>query len=621
MGTNDPAGRWDGEWVDQLTDYAVVALDPSGVVTSWSAGAVAQHGRPAAEAVGRHLSMTFPPEDLAGDLPGRLLAEARGAGRALHTGWRTRRDGSRFWGDAVLAAVRDPGGTLTGFTEVVRDRTEQHETEERLRESEARFRLLVSQVSDYAIIGLDPSGVIVTWNAGAALVKGYTAAEAVGEHFSMFYTADDRRDGLPARLLERARHEGRVEHRGWRVRRDRTRFWGDVLITALHDDDGRLSGFAKVTRDLTDQHAVEQELVLSEQRFRLLVSQVQEYSIIGLDQSGTVTSWNVGAHQLKGWPSAEALGSHHSIFYTEEDRRTDLPARVLAEAREQGSVEHSGWRLRRDRTRFWADVVVTAVRDDTGRLQGFAEVTRDSSESHRLSEARDSFVSGVTHDFRSPLMVIGGFAALLADGLEDPEQREHAAHIVAGAERLSRLVELMLENSRLQSGPEPLACRELELTGFVRRFLGGLGAELGGRDVVVRGGQAQALVDEDALGRVLANVVGNAVKYSPAGSRIDVVVETVDPWVRVVVADRGRGIDPDDARLLFEQYQRGERAQRDGGLGIGLSVVRQLVTQMAGEVVIRPRSGGGTEVVVDLPAAVWAARVALPGLNGARAAG
>ena len=166
---------------------------------------------------------------------------------------------------------------------------------------------LIEQVVDYAIIALDGSGTIRSWNAGAERLKGYTATEAIGRSFSMFYTDEDRRSGLPLHLLEEAREKGRVEHLGWRVRQDGTRFWGDVVITAVPDADGTVTDFVKVTRDLTAQHELEESLRRSEERFRLLVGQVRDYAIIALDASGTIESWNAGAQHLKGYAAEEAI--------------------------------------------------------------------------------------------------------------------------------------------------------------------------------------------------------------------------------------------------------------------------------------------------------------------------
>ena len=196
---------------------------------------------------------------------------------------------------------------------------------------------LVGQVADYAIIGLDPEGIIQTWNLGAERVKGYTAEEAIGRSFAMFYTEEDRRAGLPLTLLHRGPRDGRVEHTGWRVRKDGTRFWGDVVITALHDEDGNLTGFAKVTRDLTEQHELEDALRASEERLRLLVGQVADYAIIALDPQGIIETWNLGAERVKGYTAEEAIGRSFAMFYTEEDRRAGLPLQLLADAREHGA--------------------------------------------------------------------------------------------------------------------------------------------------------------------------------------------------------------------------------------------------------------------------------------------
>src|SRR3978361_1494216 len=178
---------------------------------------------------------------------------------------------------------------------------------------------LAGQVLDYAILGLSTQGVIETWNLGAERVKGYSAEEAIGRSFSMFYPEEDRRAGLPLSLLLAARDEGRVEHLGWRVRKDGTRFWGDVVITAVRDEDGNHIGFTKVTRDLTEQHDLELRLRASEERFRLLVGQVQDYAIIALDPPGVLQTWNLRAERVKGYTAEEAIGRGFARVYNEED--------------------------------------------------------------------------------------------------------------------------------------------------------------------------------------------------------------------------------------------------------------------------------------------------------------
>jgi PAS domain S-box-containing protein len=243
--------------------------------------------------------------------------------------------------------------------------------------SRDEYALLIDSVQDSAIFMLDTEGHVATWNLGAEKIKGYTASEIVGTHFSKFYTPEDIAAGAPTDELSVARAEGRVELEGWRLRKDGSRFWANVTITALRDESGKLRGFAKVTRDLTERRRVQEELARSEERFRLLVEAVSDYAIYMLDPSGRVTTWNSGAEKINGYASAEILGQHFAVFFVPEDVRAGKPDLELKTARSHGRIEDEGWRLRKDGSRFWANAVVTAVRDAHGRLLGFAKVTRD----------------------------------------------------------------------------------------------------------------------------------------------------------------------------------------------------------------------------------------------------
>jgi PAS domain S-box-containing protein len=253
-------------------------------------------------------------------------------------------------------------------------------TRRRSAEDAALFRLLVDRVLDYAIFMLTPDGHIASWNAGAERLKGYTADEIIGQHFERFYTDADRAAGRPARLLHIAETEGRIEDVGWRVRKDGTRFWADVVITSLRDNSGVLRGFAKVTRDMTEQRAAEEQLRQSERRFSTLVDTIEDYAIFLLSPEGTVLTWNQGAQRLKGYAPSDIIGHSFERFYPDEQRRAGYPAELLAIARAEGRVEDEGWRVRKDGSLFWADVIITALRDDRGDLTGFAKVTRDLTE-------------------------------------------------------------------------------------------------------------------------------------------------------------------------------------------------------------------------------------------------
>jgi diguanylate cyclase (GGDEF)-like protein/PAS domain S-box-containing protein len=246
--------------------------------------------------------------------------------------------------------------------------------------AETLLDVLVDDVEDYAILTLDLNGNVATWNAGARRIKGYRAEEIIGRHFSTFYSPEEVAAGKPARELEIAAATGRLEDEGWRVRRDGTLFWANVVITALRDENGSLRGYGKITRDLTERRAAELALRSSEERFRLMVDGVRDYAILMLDVDGNVATWNAGAERFKGYRADEIIGRHFSTFYPSEDIAAGKPARELEIAAAEGRLEDEGWRLRRDGSRFWANVVITALRDDRGVLRGYGKITRDLTE-------------------------------------------------------------------------------------------------------------------------------------------------------------------------------------------------------------------------------------------------
>jgi PAS domain S-box-containing protein len=256
-----------------------------------------------------------------------------------------------------------------------------------LGEAKRESLALVESVRDYAIFLLDIEGRVRSWNAGAKLIKQYDREDILGQHISRFYTEEDRAAGRPAQLLSTAAREGRVEDEGWRVRKDGSRFWADVVVTAIRDDDDTVVGFLKVTRDLTERKAAEDRVHRSEQQFRLLVDSVEDYAIFMLDRQGRIVTWNAGAERLKGYTASEAIGHGFEMFYTAEDRASGKPARLLKVASELGRVEDEGWRVRRSGKRFWADAVISTMTDEDGRLVGFAKVTRDLTARKAAEEA------------------------------------------------------------------------------------------------------------------------------------------------------------------------------------------------------------------------------------------
>ncbi len=461
---------------------------------------------------------------------------------------------------------------------------------------------LVGQVQDYAILALDPQGVIETWNLGAQRVKGYSAEEAIGRSFSMFYTEEDRHSGLPFSLLLKAREEGRVEHLGWRVRKDGTRFWGDVVITARFDKNGRHLGYTKVTRDLTEQHELEARLRTSEERLRLLVGQVQDYAIIALDPQGVIETWNLGAERVKGYTAEEAIGRSFAMFYTEEDRRSGLPLRLLTEARSNGRVEHTGWRVRKDGSRFWGDVVITALHDDDGNLSGYAKVTRDRTDLKALEDAQDAFYAAFTHDFRTPVAALLSYVDALRDAT-DEERPLFLERVETNAIRLSDMVEGLVEFAKQRAAHSSLIMEDIDVAIVAHDTVHDLSPLLDPSRVQIHGEGIYAHANAVALHRVLTNLCVNALKYSPSDASVEIRLDADHRGrVQILVVDRGRGIDARDLDVIFEEFARGRLAQDDGGTGLGLASVRELVTQMRGSVRIESEIGVGTTVFVELPA-------------------
>lgn len=366
--------------VQNVIDYAIYMLTPDGTVANWNAGAQRAKGYLPEEIIGKNFSCFYSEEDRLKGVPQASLMTARETGRFEVEGWRYRKDGSAFWAHVVLDAIRAEDGQLIGFAKITRDCTKQNEALAEQRAQEQKFRLLVEGVTDYAIYMLDPDGHVVNWNAGAKRSKGYTADEIIGKHFSVFYSADDRLAKLPERNLKTAYKTGRFEEQAWRYRKDGTTFWAHVVIDAVHDDDGKLIGYAKITRDCTEQQRVLTEQREREQVFRLLVESVTDYAIYMLDTKGHVVNWNAGAHRAKGYTSDEIVGKHFSCFYSAQDRLASLPDANLKLAQTVGRFEDQGWRYRKDGSAFWAHVVIEAIHNDDDRLIGYAKITRDCTE-------------------------------------------------------------------------------------------------------------------------------------------------------------------------------------------------------------------------------------------------
>lgn len=490
-----------------------------------------------------------------------------------------------------------------------------------------RYRLLVDAITDYAIYMLDPDGIVTNWNAGAQRFKGYAAEEIIGQHFSRFYSPEDRSDGLPARALTIARTEGKFEQEGWRIRKDGERFWAHVVIDPIWAKDGTLIGFAKITRDLTERRAAAESLRQSEEQFRLLVQSVTDYAIYRLDPEGHVASWNSGAERIKGYTPADIIGSHFSRFYTEEDRLAGEPERAMSIAREHGRFAAEGWRVRKDGSRFRASVVLDPIRDGKGKLIGFAKVTRDVSEredaQRKLDLAREALfqsqkmeaigqlTGGVAHDFNNLLMAILSSLTLLERRVSrDASTQRLIDNARQGAERGAALTQRMLAFARRQElNPEPVDVPELVrgMNDLLQRTLGpshpiGLQFPLS---------LPWVLADANQLEMALLNLAVNARDAMPDGGAISITaseaavegraIQGLAPgrYVKLAVIDTGTGMDAATLARATEPFFTTKGVGK--GTGLGLSMIHGLAEQMKGELVLRSTVGHGTTAELWLP--------------------
>jgi PAS domain S-box-containing protein len=629
--------------VDVIEDYAIFLLSAEGKIRSWNRGAAKIFGYSEEEVLGRPFSLFYDPHDVSAETPRRLLDDAERDGSSRSDGWRVRKDGTRFRANTVMNILRDEAGSILGFSYVTRDLSARHDAEEDLRQGAEIFHLLVSSVREYAIFMLDPDGRIATWNNGAQRIKQYKPEEIIGRHFSAFYSAEDVAAGKPERELEIARTEGSVEDEGWRIRKDGTRFWANVVITAVYDHSGELRGFVKVTHDITERRIAEEQLRQNAEIFQLLISSVREYAIFMLDPRGNIATWNNGAQRIKQYKPEEIIGRHFSTFYSAEDVAAGKPARELEIASAEGSVEDEGWRIRKDGTRFWANVVITAVRDQRGELRGFAKVTRDISDRKRAEEthlalleqrearlqaeeerrraedsyrvaqeanrAKDEFLMTLSHELRTPMTAILGWSRMLPSmAPDDPLFMEAVESIAGGAQLQARLIDDILDVSRIVSGKLRLMPETIEISRVVLNAIDAVGATADAKGITLTTALAPSLgvmvADATRIQQVIWNLLANAVKFTPKNGAVQVAARRTASHVQIAVTDNGEGIDPQFLPHIFEPFRQAESPQTrvHGGLGLGLSIVRYIAEAHGGTVAAESEGRGhGATFTVTLP--------------------
>ncbi len=589
--------------VESVKDYAIFMLDPEGRVVTWNRGAEAIKGYRAKEIVGRHFSRFYAPEDIQARKPERALEAATTSGRFEDEGWRVRKDGSRFWASVVITAVRDGHGKLHGFVKVTRDLTERRRVEEKLRRSEERSRQMVDSVTDYAILLLDTEGRVISWNSGAQRIKGYRSEEILGEHFSRFFTPEDVAAGVPAHHLKQAASVGQYEDEGWRVRKDGSRFWANSVLTAVRDEQGTLTGFAKVTRDLTERRRADEALRAAEEYARLIVDLAYS-AFVAIGPDGVISGWNRQAEITFGWSRADVLGRELAETIIPPQHR-DAHRRGLKHflATGEGPVLNRVIELtalRRDGSEFPIELTISPlrladklvftafIRDITDRKAAEEALKRSATALEVANAELESFSYSVSHDLRAPLRAIDGYAqALLEDHAArlDAEGQRLLGVVRENAQRMGQLIDGLLRFARF--GRQSMTMAPIDMMDLARRVVAEL--QQGGGSalpLVTIDTLPPAMGDKTLVRQVLANLVANAVKFSRGRPRPDVRIGARPQGGEVIyfVQDNGIGFDMRYADKLFQVFGRLHRAEEFEGTGVGLALVQRIVQRHGGRV-------------------------------------
>jgi two-component system CheB/CheR fusion protein len=513
---------------------------------------------------------------------------------------------------------------LTTLNEQLRHNMDQ------LKKTEERFRLLVTGVKDYAIFTLDQKGHILSWNEGAERIKGYSAQEIVGKHFSVFYRDEERRAGKPEKELDIAISAGRFEDEGIRVRKDGSEFWASVIINPLFDEERNFYGFAKVTRDITERKIANEKLHEIEESFQNLIQGVKDYAIFILDRHGYVKTWNEGAQRIKGYTADEIIGQHFSKFYPREDVDIHKPEYLLNRVAASGRLEDEGWRIRKDGSRFWANVVITALRDKNGQIVGYSKITRDITERRdrevelearvrertaalletnqqlaRTNAELEQFAYVASHDLQEPLRMVSTYLQFVEkrakDGL-DAETRRFIDFAIEGAVRLRSLVGDLLAFSRVGDG---LASGDkVDVNTIVAEAKTNLKSVIEENGATISVGDLPSLnVDHSQMVQVFQNLISNAIKYrSDALPQIQIKAEeTENEWV-FSVQDNGIGIDPEYHEKIFVVFQRlHSDRQKYPGTGIGLAICKKIIERHRGRIWVHSKPNEGSVFYFTVP--------------------
>ena len=512
-----------------------------------------------------------------------------------------------------------PDGAPQYLLGISEDITEFKKVKDTFRDIDQRFRLLIDGVQDYAIFMLDPMGVVMSWNKGAQRINGYEAEEVMGKNFSIFYTPEDQGNGKPQKELNAALDQGRVEDEGYRVRKNGQRFWANVIMTPVFDENKKLRGFAKVTRDMTERKEIEQAL-----RAQAHIMNIVNDSVVMRDLEDRITYWNQGAQQIYGWSAPQVLGKvTHDLLKTQFPTSSLIAVQkqLMSEEHWEGELVHT----RKDGSEIMVVSRQSVQRDANNQATAILELNYDITDRKRIekdlqekneqlqkaAEAKDSFLANMSHELRTPLNGIIGFAEFLVDGKPgavNPKQKEYLEDILNSGKHLLQLISDILDLAKVGAGkmefyPEKFSLRKAiqETCAVSDPIAQKRGIQI---NVAVAPEIGDVTLDQQKFKQVLFNLLSNAIKFNHDGGKVGISVEPYDTdRVKLVVSDNGIGIKAEDVGRLFKEFDQLESgaSRRHEGTGLGLALTRKIVELQGGNISVDSQLGKGSNFIVVLP--------------------
>lgn len=499
------------------------------------------------------------------------------------------------------------------------DMEEHHGTPRPVLSAEERYRVLSESAIDYAFITFDQQNRVNSWSKGAEQMLGYSETEALGMPGAEFFTPEDRARGEDKEEIQKAIREGRAENERWHMRKDGSRFWGSGVMTSLRNEAGDLIGLAKVMRDLTARRESEERLRASEERFRLLVENVQEHALFQVDPAGRISGWNTGAARIFGYGLEEIVGKSFSILFTPEDRAGNYSDAELKRSLKDGRVEAERWLARKDGSLFFAHWVTHPMYDGHGTLRGFAKVLRDETERKeaeqelrfkneeltRVNRNLEEFAFVASHDLREPLRMVRAFSERLVSHLGSEateDQRQNVAFIAQGVKRMEKLIEDLLVYSRAIHASDE-ALEEVRLDDALDQALLSLGLDDETGKRIVREPLPAVQADLPQIARVFQNLLSNSFKYRYPDRSPEVRIRSErreNEWI-VSVQDNGIGFEPEQAERIFGLFKRLHHEYEYPGTGLGLAICRRIVERYGGRMWAMGAPGLGATFFFSLP--------------------